>query len=141
MRHGHAILLPVALALAVAACAKSGAGPRGGEVPGGGGGSGSPELEILERFQGLASYVEQSGESCPRLATGIESWLDANEVEVSALMQQARAEPSLPESDLARVEARLERVFEQLIGAVDRCGGEPTVQAAHARFDAWIQRS
>ena len=138
MRHGHAILIPVALALAVAACAKSGAGPRGGEVTGG---AGSPELEILDRFGGLASYVEQSGESCPRLATSIESWLDANEGEVSALMRRARAEPSLPESDLARVEARLERVFEQLIGAVDRCKAEPAVQAAHARFDAWIQRS
>jgi|SRR5690606_10505486 len=123
----------------VASCGGSrGGAPAGGAATGAGPGS-APELEILDRFQGLATYVEQSGASCPRLATSIESWLEGNAGAVSALVERARAEPGLSETDLRRVEARLERVFDGLLGAVDRCRGHAEVDAAYGRFDAWIK--
>src|SRR5688572_22522089 len=82
----------------------------------------APELEILERFQTLGDYVSKSGGQCARLATGLETWMDGNGGEVAALIDRSRAEPGLESGHLARVEERLERVFAQVLAAVDACG-------------------
>src|SRR5690349_23888521 len=101
------VVVIVMVMVVVVAC---GGGARKATGPGGGGepDPDAPELQVLERFQSLSEYVEQSGAQCERLATSIDSWMDGNEAEVAALVERARAEPGLEGDHLVRVEQRLE---------------------------------
>lgn len=99
----------------------------------------APELQILERFQTLSDYVEQSRAQCDRLATSIDSWLDGNQRDVAALAERARAEPGLESEHLERVEQRLDAVFQRVLGAVDPCRGTASVDRAFARLDQFVE--
>jgi hypothetical protein len=99
----------------------------------------APELQILERFQTLSDYVEQSKAHCERLATSIDTWVAGNRDEVTALMERARAEPGLEGDHMERVERRLEVVFDRVLGAVDGCRGTASVERAFARFDRFVE--
>jgi hypothetical protein len=119
-----------------------GGSARTAKQPGGGGDEpdpDAPELQVLERFQSLSDYVEQSGAQCERLATSIDSWMDGNEREVTALVERARAEPGLEGDHLLRVEQRLEAVFDRVLGAVEPCRGTASLDRAFARFDRFAE--
>ncbi len=90
---------------------------------------GPPELAVLDRFEVLDDQVEASRGRCPRLASALDSWLDAN------------AEPSLEGGRLAEVEQHLQRIFERLVDAVTTCQGKGGVDQAYARLDAFLESS
>ena len=102
---------------------------------------GAPELAVLDRFQALDDEVEKSRAECPRLATSIDGWLEANGDQVRALLDESRARPGLAGGQLAEVEQHLERIFDRVIDAVTTCKGRGGVDQAHARLDAFLEAS
>ena len=137
-------VLVIGIVLVLVSAIGCGGGARTAKGPGGGGGAGepdpdAPELQVLERFQSLSDYVEQSGAQCERIATSIDSWMDSNEREVTALVERARAEPGLEGEHLSRVEQRLEAVFDRVLGAVEPCRGTASLDRAFARFDRFAE--
>lgn len=134
----RAVLVIVIVNVMVLGC---GGGARRAKGPGGGGepDPDAPELQVLERFQSLSEYVEQGGAQCERVATSIDSWMDANEREVAALVERARAEPGLEGDHMVRVEQRLEAVFDRVLGAVEPCRGTASLDRAFGRFDRFVE--
>lgn len=124
------------LLLLAAACGGRGKTDTAGP---GDGASGTPELAVLDHFKALDDEVEKSRGQCPRLATTIDGWLDANGEPVRALIEKARAEPRLEASNLDSVEQHLERIFERVLDAVGTCKGQGGVDRAYARLDAWLE--
>ena len=102
---------------------------------------GAPELAVLDRFQVLDDEVEKSRAECPRLATSIDGWLEANGDQVRALLDESRARPGLAGGKLSEVEQHLERIFDRVIDAVSTCKGRGGVDQAHARLDAFLEAS
>jgi|SRR6188508_85025 len=102
---------------------------------------GPPELAVLDRFEKLDDQVEASRGRCPRLASALDSWLDANAEPVRALIERSRAEPSLEGGRLEEVEQHLQRIFERLVDAVTTCQGKGGVDQAYARLDAFLEAS
>ncbi len=107
----------------------------------GAGAGGAPELQVLDRFQALDDQVERSRGQCPRLASSIESWLDGNQGEVRALMDEAKSRPGLDGGRADEVEQHLERIFDRLLDAVSGCKGQGAVDKAYARLDAFLEAS
>jgi hypothetical protein len=126
----------VLLLLVAAACGGRGKTDTAGP---GDGASATPELAVLDHFKALDDEVEKSRGQCPRLATTIDGWLDANGEPVRALIEKARAEPRLEASNLDNVEQHLERIFERVLDAVGTCKGQGGVDRAYARLDAWLE--
>lgn len=124
------------LLLVAAACGGRGKTDTAGP---GDGARGTPELAVLDHFKALDDEVEKSRGQCPRLATTIDGWLDANGEPVRALIEKARAEPRLEASNLDSVEQHLERIFERVLDAVGTCKGQGGVDRAYARLDAWLE--
>ena len=103
--------------------------------------AGAPELQVLDRFQALDDQVEKSRGECPRLASSIDGWLDGNQADVSALMEQARSQPGLDGARADEVEQHLERIFDRVLDAVSACKGQGGVEKAYARLDAFLEAS
>ena len=123
-----------------AACGGGGKGKTDSAAPGAGS-KDAPELAVLDRFQALDDEVEKSRAECPRLATRIDGWLEANGDQVRALLDESRARPGLAGGQLAEVEQHLERIFDRVIDAVTTCKGRGGVDQAHARLDAFLEAS
>jgi hypothetical protein len=124
------------LLLLAAAC--GGRGKTDTAAPGDGAGV-TPELAVLDHFKALDDQVEKSRGQCPRLATSIDGWLDANADPVRALIAESRAAPRLEADHLDNVEQHLERIFDRVIDAVGTCKGQGGVDRAYARLDAWLE--
>ncbi|HUS64442.1 MAG TPA: hypothetical protein VMZ28_07850 [Kofleriaceae bacterium] len=132
---GIVIVIVNGVVIGCGGSARKARGPGGGGEPD----PDAPELQVLERFQSLSQYVEQSGAQCERLATSIDSWMDGNQDEVEALVERARAEPGLEGDHLVRVEQRLEAVFDRVLGAVEPCRGTASLDRAFGRFDRFVE--
>ncbi|HEU5058848.1 MAG TPA: hypothetical protein VFU21_20080 [Kofleriaceae bacterium] len=106
-----------------------------------GGGQGTPEQAVLGRFQALDDEVEKTRGQCPKLATSIDGWLEANQEPVRALLEQSRTQPGLAGDDVEEVEQHLERIFDRVVDAVTTCKGQGGVDQAYARLDAFLEAS
>jgi hypothetical protein len=83
-------------------------------------------------FNKLADAIIANKDNCPRMASAINTIVDANQDIIKRVAEARSAGKTLPKALEEKMAARTR----EMIPAMNKCGGDPDVKAASRRIDA-----
>ncbi len=88
--------------------------------------------KFLAFFNKMVDAIVQNKEDCPKMATAVTKVIDANRAMLNKANEQKAAGKKLPKDLEAKMMAR---VKDEMLPAMQKCGGDKDVQAALAKMD------